>query len=138
MGDPGAKGDKGDQGEQGQQGPKGDPGAKGDKGDQGDQGPKGDQGQQGPAGPAGPAGGGVTYSIITNAVSMSNGAIVTGSASCAAGSFAMGGGFTVNNNGNNATAYLLSSWPSAAGTWSVKVESYTNAPATVYVVCAKP
>jgi hypothetical protein len=63
--------------------------------------------------------------------------VTTGSATCAAGSFAMGGGMAPNDT----DVRMIATWPSAARTWSVKFAGPNNNgtyKVSVYVVCATP
>jgi hypothetical protein len=116
----GAKGDKGDKGDPGETGatgaagaagetgpagpagPAGPQGAKGDKGDAGNVGPAGPTGPAGPqgaTGPAGPAGiAGVVVKKTRTEVGWTSDGRQSISAKCAAGQYALGGGFSSDAN----------------------------------------
>ena len=134
------------------QGPKGDPGDKGPKGDRGPQGPPGPTGPAGPAGPPGPQGppgppgpGGLAnVHVVTSVVPADGGTTKSGTASCAKGEVATGGGYLLPSGltifvtasapvGSPPTGWTFSgslSLPSGAGAappaWGV----------TIYAVCA--
>ncbi len=106
-------------GDPGAVGPTGQTGPKGDKGDKGDPGAIGVSAWQRASGPP--------YSIQP-------GAAATLSHNCPAGKRAFGGG-TLSNS---PLGIVVSSWPSADSTWSVRVRNPTAAQITfqVWAVCA--
>lgn len=116
----GPVGPAGPQGLQGPVGPAGERGATGDAGPTGPQGAPGPQGSQGPQGPAGPAGSQlVTGAPVTSAANAPRNTVVTATATCPAGKVALGGGALVTTTATQKErAQLVSSYPSAADTWT--------------------
>ena len=148
QGPQGAKGDPGAQGPQGPtggtgatgaQGPKGDTGPTGAQGPQGPQGPKGDTGATGPQGATGaqgPAGtNGVTsYRVASITGTVPAGQTVQGTAVCASGEHATGGGWDL---GQFVTAPNTSSPTSTGNGWTGALSNDTSnsMSVTFYVVC---
>ncbi len=128
MGPPGPQGPQGPQGTQGIAGADGPAGAAGPQGPQGPAGPAGATGAQGPTGMTGPAG---TFS--TSNVSQTTCSAAT-SCQCPSG-VVLAGGVQCSAN-----SYVISSYPSAANTWSGSCEVWqtgaASTPATLTVTCA--
>jgi len=128
MGPPGTQGPQGPQGTQGVAGADGPAGAAGPQGPQGPAGPAGATGAQGPTGMTGPAG---TFS--TSNVSQTTCSAAT-SCQCPSG-VVLAGGVQCSAN-----SYVISSYPSAANTWSGSCEVWqtgaASTPATLTVTCA--
>ena len=82
---------QGPQGEPGPQGPAGPRGLQGPPGPSGPQGPAGPQGPQGPAGPSGLS----HVHVVTTVIAADGNVAKSGSASCASGEVATGGGYAL-------------------------------------------
>ena len=109
-------------------GPRGADGATGATGEQGPQGAQGPAGPTGPAGPAGPAGPPgpsgsqlVTGTPVTSAANAPRNTVTTATATCPAGTVALGGGALVTTTTTQKErAQLIASYPSAVATWTAQ------------------
>ncbi|MFE5331683.1 hypothetical protein ACFRCG_35385 [Embleya sp. NPDC056575] len=98
--------------------------------------PAGKPGPPGPPGPAGPPGPTLPTQIVQTTYTLTSG-LNTGTATCPSGTAITGGGYKTPLGGNNLTAQVYESYPSAADTWTV---SFNNSAGTtgsyvVYAVC---
>jgi hypothetical protein len=86
----------------------------------------------------------VTGTPVTSANGVIAGTLVTATATCAAGKVALGGGgrITVSSGLVEASVSMRSSYPSAAGTWTVvavvnaALLAGTSTTVTPYVLCS--
>ncbi len=75
------------------------------------------------------------YQLVSTSAAGSGNGVLTASAACPSGKVALGGGM----NTAYTDLHMVSSYPSAAGTWSVKVAAHSNNAAynvTVFAICA--
>jgi hypothetical protein len=79
---------------------------------------------------------------VVSAVAAAVNAVVSSTASCAAGKVALGGGARVTTTAVASRAVIQASYPSAAGTWTAAAVATANLGAgntmtvTAYVICS--
>lgn len=145
VGPQGAAGAMGTTGPQGQQGNTGPQGSQGATGAAGPAGPAGATGATGATGAAGPAGSQlVTGTPVTSAPAAARQTLITATATCPVGKVLLGGGARITTTATQKDrAELVSSYPSAADTWTaIGVVAIAALPATqtmtvtAYALCS--
>lgn len=139
QGSTGVQGNQGSQGPQGYQGDAGSQGPQGPQGFQGDTGAQGPQGTQGTQGLQGAQASASTDVVVSNTVAFSGTTI--DNVSCPAGTYATGGGFSMNNVSTLSIAEVGQSFPiggsstSPATGWQATTFSGSGN-LTVFAVCS--